>query len=65
LPVRLLGASGLLLFAVLAMVVVIGYLLRAWRRAVSEPLRPIRLDEHAWARKPLAPRDDHDPESQP
>ncbi len=58
LQLRLIGATALLLFTVLAMVVVIAYLMRAWRRQISGPLPPTRLDPDAWARNSLAPKRD-------
>lgn len=58
LQLRLIGATALLLFTVVAMFVVIAYLLRVWRRQVSEPMEPTRLEPDAWARKSLAPHDD-------
>jgi hypothetical protein len=55
---RLIGATALLIFTVVAMVVVIAYLMRVWRRQISEPLTPTRIEPDAWARKSLTPRDD-------
>jgi hypothetical protein len=65
LQLRLIGATALLLFTVVAMVVVIAYLMRAWRRQISEPITPTRLEADAWARRSLAPRDETERDSDP
>ena len=54
---RVLGVSGLLIFSLLMLMVIVGYLMRMWRRTVREPLPPSEFDPDAWARKPLVPND--------
>jgi hypothetical protein len=60
---RLSIASSLLLFALAFMLLIVAWLFRAWRRTVTRPFPPTRVEEDdAWARKPLVPPIDDDDE---
>jgi hypothetical protein len=54
---RVLGASAILLFALFMLILIVGYLMRRWRRTMRERLPPSDYDPDAWARKPLIPQD--------
>lgn len=54
---RLAAAWGLLLLTICGLLLIVAYLIRMWRRAVRRPLPPVKLEEDAWARKPLTPPD--------
>jgi hypothetical protein len=67
---RLAVAWGILIILVCAMLLIVAYLGRVWRRALRQPLPPMPLEEDAWARKPLAADpleedDDDDSRSEP
>ena len=57
---RLAAAWALLILAICALLVIVAYLMRMWRRAVRRPLPPVKLEEDAWARKPLAPPEEEE-----
>jgi hypothetical protein len=60
---RLAVAWAALILVIAALILVVAYVGRVFRRQVRRPLSPTRLEEDAWARKPLAPPDEDDDET--
>lgn len=57
---RLAASWALLLLAIAGLLLIVAYMMRMWRRAVRRPLPPIKMDEDAWARRPLTPPDEEE-----